>query len=314
MGVEKAFFRFIRGELLNGFYIRKLNLLPNKLPSISELKNEFLYWLHVKFDTEDPEFPIRHNDLKGIAQVAGILTIRGATGFLPGWFRLSEDYIVAGKNRSERGLVLQETGEVIYVRTENDEYPTDISVEASPEKRMSLIPETATPVAYVWGELETVVKDNGFIDVDVLHATPPPGYVWNSSTNQWEWSLDPQTNPPIPFVPFYGDKYLFMTENYPLTIELPDRLLQIIFETHQIIKYNGLGLKHLLYVTENLIPDIISNLKIELLEASSVYFYKMTFDKDSSQLFVNDGWGRFAVWQYFVKSKFPYIIFNEEGT
>ena len=152
MDITKAFFRYIRGELLNGFYVRKLNLLANNLVSMSGLKNELLYWMSFQFDTQAEKYPIRHDDLKGIAQVAGILSVRGATGFLPGWFRLSESYIVASKNRSERGLLNQETGELEYVRTALDDYPTDISTMATDGLRMALIPEGAEPIGYVWGD------------------------------------------------------------------------------------------------------------------------------------------------------------------
>ena len=51
MDITKAFFRYIRGELLNGFYVRKLNLLANNLVSMSGLKNELLYWMSFQFDT-----------------------------------------------------------------------------------------------------------------------------------------------------------------------------------------------------------------------------------------------------------------------
>ena len=310
----KAFFRYVRGELLNGYYIRKLNLVANSLNSISILKTEFLYWMNVQFEVKTELFPIKHKDLKGIGQVAGVLSLQGLSGFLNGWFRLSESYLVGTKNRSERGLLLQETGELEYQRLNQDEYSSDISILATSvlpaAKRMSLIPDGIEPVGYIYGDAENVLLENGMINEDYLHATPPTGYVLNETTGKWEWTLT--SDAPI-YAPWYGNQYMALAMSFPLTVTLSDELLLFLIEAHQKVKYNGLGIMYLFEITEGMIPDLIEDLKIELLEASDVYYYKMTFTRIEDAFGVDDGWGRFSAWLYLVQSKYPFIQFNETG-
>jgi hypothetical protein len=315
VGVNKAFFRYLRGELLNGFYIRKLNLTAEKLTSLSLLKAELLYWLNTQLTIDDSTFSMRHEDISGIAQVAGILSIRGASEFLDGWFMLSESFIVGPSERSERGLLDQATGLIEYVRTTQDTYPTDIVTMATTALRMSLIPDGTVPIGYVWGDGAGVLDDTGMVIEDLLHLTPPAGYVYNSGTGHWDWPLDYQTNPPPAFAPWYGNQFLPLAQTFPLDITLPDNILLMLLEAQQNIKYQGLNLKCLLDITELMIPDLISNLKIELLESMlfHVWHNKMTFTRIETNFSNNNGWGRFAAWMYFVESKFPFIQFNEAG-
>ena len=322
MDITKAFFRYIRGELLNGFYIRKLNLVANGLNSLIHLRAELLYWMKFQFETTSEAFPIRHADLVGIAQIGGILNIRGASSFLRGWFRLSESYLVGAKNRSERGLLQQDLGSLVYMRTELDDYPTDISTIATsalPDAlRMSLIPPDAVPVGYVWGDAAAVLLETGMVDDNFINPTPPDGYLLDPVTNQWYWPLDYQTDPPPIYAPWYGNQYLPLANNYPYLTTLPDAILLAIFEAHQEIKYNGLGLKYLFTITERTISDLITDLELELLEAYpgtefQTWYYKLSFTRIEENFTINDGWGRFSAWVYFIESKYPFIQFNESG-
>lgn len=322
MDITKAFFRYLRGELLNGFYIRKLNLVANNLPSLSTLKTELLYWMNVQFDTQDEDYPIRKTDLKGIVQVAGILSIRGVSGRLLGWFRLSESYLVAEKQRSERGLLRQSSGELEYVRTEQDEYPTDISTLATstlPDAlRQALIPDGTVPIGFIWGDAAEVMLENGMLDEQYLHETPPEGYLFDEGTGEWYWPLDYQTDPPPIYAPWYGNQFLALANSYPLTTTLSDDLLMFLFLAQQRIKYNGLGLLYLFEATTEMIPDLITDLKLELLDANAgteyhTWYYKMTFTRVEENFNVDDGWGRFSAWNYFIQSKYPFIQFNETG-
>lgn len=322
MGLKKAFFRYLRGELLNGFYIRKLNLVPNNLPSLDKLKTELLYWMNVQFTTESEMYPIRNADLKGISQIAGILSIRGVSGFLLGWFRLSESHIVNNKERSERGLLSQSSGELEYVRTDQDEYSTDISTLATEELpdalRQSLIPEGIEPIGFVWGDDADVILETGMVDDLALHETPPDGYLYDEVTKKWYWPFDYQITPPPIYAPWYGNKFLPLSNSYPLTTTLSDDLLEYLFLAQQRIKYNGLGIIYLLEATNEMISDLIEDLNLELLDANEgtdyhTWYYKMTFTRIEGNFSINDGWGRFSAWTYFIQSKYPFIQFNETG-
>ena len=312
MDITKAFFRYLRGELLNGFYIRKLNLVADKLFSISSLKAELLYWMNIQFNSGNPLYVMRDKDIEGIARVAGILSIRALTDFLIGWARLSESHIVGGKERSERGLLRQATGELEYVRTDQDSYPTDISILATDELRMSLIPADAVPVGYVWGDSAGVILETGMVNGDLLHPTPQTGYEFNSTTNKWEWHG--AGDAPI-YAPWYGDRYLPLTSTSFMQVTLPDTMLTYLLQTQQMIKYNGLGLIYLLQATTEIIPDLITDLKLELVEnlSSHVWYYKMTFTRNEYNFSVLNGFVRFAAWAYFIQSKYPFIQFNNTG-
>ena len=313
MGV-KAFFRYLRGELLNGYYIRALNLVSNNLPSIEDLKVELLYWLNVVADVNDPDYPIRREDLRGMAQVAGVLSIRGLSGFLKGWFRLSESTIVSGTEYSNRGLLNQETGRLEYI---TDPLPEDISTLATNDLRMPLIPEGAVPIGYVWNSDGSVMTDEGKIDYSKLHTTPPDGYVQDIE-GKWYWPLDPVEYPAPAYSPYFGNQYLSLTSSFPMVVELTDDILQLIFVYHQKIKKGGPAILYIFELTDAIIPDLISDLKIELLDAfdivsEHVYYYKMTFNRDKPAFEENDGWGRFSAWAYFIQSKYPFINFSESG-
>jgi hypothetical protein len=316
--VLKAFFRYLRGELMNGFYIRKLNLVADKLDSMSLLKTELLYWMNVKFGSEFTEYPMRDADLKGIAQVAGILSIRGASAFLLGWFRMTESFIVGGKQRSERGMLDQNTGDTAYIRTSNDTYPTDISTDATEELRMSLIPDGTEPIGYVWGDNASVILESGMVDEAMLHLTPPEGYLLDPTTHKWYWPFDYQvSNPPI-YAPWYGNEYLPLAASYPMTVALPDNFLEFLLRMQQSIKFNGISLVHIFDATSEMVYDLVEDLKIELIDGfpGSGYhswYYKMTFTKLEDNFSINNGWSRFAAWAYFIQSKYPFIKFNESG-
>ena len=313
MVVVKSFFRYLRGELLNGFYIRKLNLVADKLPSMSALKAEFLYWMKVQFNEKTGFNILREHDLKGIAQVAGVLSVKGLTDFLVGWFRLSESYIVDTKERSERGLLNQTSGALEYVRIEQDNYATDISTLISEDLRMSIIPDGLEPIGYIWGDQAAVLLETGKVNEDLLHATPPVGYTLNAG--KWEWYTDDWENhPPAIYAPWYGNEYLPLTSTYFTQVSLPDSILAYLLQTHQTIKYNGLGLYYLLEATQEIIPDLITDLKIELQSSyGPVWYYKMTFTRNEYNFSVNNGWVRFAAWGYFIRSKFPFIQFEDTG-
>jgi len=315
MAIDKAFFRYIRGELLNGYYIRKLNLVTNKLESILNLKIEILYWLNVQFTLKKEINSLRNEDLVGIAQVAGVLTVRGVTDFMPGWFRLSESRIFNGKERSERGLFNQETSELDYVRLEEDSYPTDIATIATDMLRMSIIPDGVEPIGYIWGDSAAVILETGKVNEYLLHEFPPEGYERDPVTNKWVWT---EETAPLIYAPWYGDKFMPLTETFFGLTKLPDTLLAYLLATQQSIKYNGLGILYLLTATEEIIPDLITDLKLEIVEGFvteeyNTWYYKMTFTKIDENFSSNNGWIRFAAWAYFIRSKYPFVQFNNAG-
>lgn len=318
MDIAKAFFRYLRGELLNGFYIRSLNLIANKTGSMAKIKAEFLYWMNIQFNSGNPLYVMRDRDIENIAKVAGILSVRALTDYLVGWFRLSESFIVEGKERSERGLLNQADGVLNYVRTGSDNYATDISTLATEELRMSLIPEGLEPIGYIWGDSASVLLDTGFVDEDLLHEFPPAGYVYNAETGRWDWPFDYSISPPPIYAPWYGNKYMALTTTYFTPVNLPDTILTYLLETQQMIKYNGLGLLYLLKATEQIIPDLVTDLKLELcdgyeLTSYHAWYYKMTFTRQEYNFAIQNGWVRFAAWAYFIRSKYPFIQFTDTG-
>lgn len=289
-------------------------MLVNKIPSLETLKTELLYWLKVVFDVSDPDYPIREADLKGIAQVAGVLSIRGLSGFLIGWFRLSESTIVEGDEYSHRGLLNQTTGATDYIASAT---PADISTLATDDLRMPLIPEGAVPLGYKWDSDGTLLSEEGKLDLSKLHLTPPEGYVQDIEGN-WYWPLDPIEFPPPSYAPYYGNQFLSLASSYPMVVTLDPSVFQTILEYHQKIKANGPVLRYLFEITEALVSDLISDLEVNIVDAfelvgEHVYYTKITFTRGTEGFDNNDGWGRFSAWAYFIQSKYPLINFTETG-
>ena len=318
MIVTKAFFRYLRGELLNGFYIRKLNLLVNQLKSLEALKVELLYWMNVQFNEKTGFNVLREADTKGIAQIAGLLSIRGLTDFLVGWVTLSESHIISGKERSERGLFNQNTASLEYVRTDVDTYSTDIETAATDYLRMCLIPNGQEPIGYVYGDVAAILTDSGKVPEVFLYAAPPLGYEFNETTQQWYWPLDFSVNPPPLYAPWYGDKFLPLTTTNFINVALPDNLLTYLLQVHQMIKFNGLGLMYLFEATAEIIPDLITDLKLEMIDGFGTtgftsWHLKLTFTRLEYNFSTKNGWMRFAAWGYFLRSKYPFLQFTETG-
>jgi len=347
----KAFFRYLRGELLNGFYIKALNLLPNKLKSLFSVKEELMYWVHVKFkiqgDVDDEiyttTFPITFKHLQDIAWVAGVINFRGLQGFTTGMFRLVESHIVpappdgyepwgtippGSHEYSDRALFDQVVQTNIYERTDQNVYDTDITEltiinfpdeiirsffvpwrlndDYTPDLNSDFTPKPILPVGFVYGEASLVqnIDPNGMIPDTALHPDIPPKDTFFPYAQRT-------------YGPWYGDKYLPLFEDKSAFAAFDELLLYYLLIAHQKIKFNGLGLLYLLQMTEILVKNVISNLQIKIVDnygliSQHIYRYELVFDINTVALSDVAVWSKFAVWEFFIRSKYPYIHYDLE--
>ena len=185
----KAPFRFFRGEL-NGYYL--LNALTSRNAAVREILDELVYQARFAWKLESEitngELPIRDEDLVGLAKFAGVFKPIQYRQNTTGSITFTESKIVGGAQRSERGLFNMVKEKFEYIRTERDDYETDISVESSSARRETMVPPGTPPVGYVPMGVNIFRDDGSVITENILSEPPTDG---------------------TPYVEYYGPKYLF---------------------------------------------------------------------------------------------------------
>jgi hypothetical protein len=131
---------------------------------------------------------------------------------------VTPSHIVYGKQRSERGLVDMEAEDYKFVREEYDDYPTDISTEASSALRAGLIPEGMAPLGYVLEDTPIYDTEGAVIKENILPAPPTDG---------------------TPYTPFYGEKFQSLEYWYNQATFITIDVYKLLFECMQRIRYNG---------------------------------------------------------------------------
>jgi hypothetical protein len=173
--------------------------------------------------------PVRDEDVIGIGKIAGLFQLRSFGGITTGSVYFTPSHVVNERERSERGLFNMDSENFDFLRTEHDEYPDDIGTEASPLRRMSLVPEGAEPLGYV-PEGVRIFDEAGNVLWDNLLSEPP----------------DDGT----PYAPFYGEQYLHFEETFYKELPLPVDVFKLLLECVQRIRYGGPTIKGLLDVTD----------------------------------------------------------------
>jgi hypothetical protein len=277
-------FRFFRGEF-NGHYLYKaLTCLNNVVKAVLD---ELAYHATVQWKTaaevSQGETPIRDEDLFNIGRIAGLYqdsllgrTILGSLEFTP-------SYVVAGKQRSERALMDMETGSHRFVRTEQDEYPDDIDKDASQNRRMGFVPESAEPVGYVPMGTPLYNDDGSVIWENLLYEPPNDG---------------------TPYVPFYGEKYLvheeWFVKDSPLAPKMYKELLECLIWIHR----NGPSLASFFRVTRVLTDGIVRDIEI-VPHPDRYYLVYYGINPDATQ---RDQDRLVSSWLWVIRDKFKLFI------
>ena len=224
--MSKAFFRFLRGEI-NGFYLNSIHNVFNKYTE--NIKAFFSFFNKQQF----AEGKIDDEYLYGLGQFAGVLLPRLQKEDSVTSLRMTDSFKVSGIEFSERGLFNTKTEQFqffnlnndtsavfVFVRTNQDGYGTDINTESNSFSRSSLV-GSETPLGYI-SALETDLFDSyGNIKSDKILSTPPA----NS-----------------PYVEYYGDNFLFLSEGDDSAI---DRIVRLRLSESEIVdgvQYSERGL------------------------------------------------------------------------
>jgi hypothetical protein len=249
-------FRFFRGEFTQGFYLKHLLLCLNDW--VRGVLDELVYQAKVQWKLEDEvsadELPMREEDILGIGKIAGLFPLRAVTNTTIGSIYFTPSYMVEGRQRSERGLMHMENESFEFVRTEHDEYPTDIANVASSLRRMSVTEDGAVPLGYVPASLPLFTIDGDIIWENVLPEPPA-----NEA-----------------YVPFYGEKYLVHREYFSKMLPLPIDVFKPLLECCQRIRFNGATLEEFFTITRILGQGYIYDL--EIIQDVSHRWYNVWYD------------------------------------
>jgi hypothetical protein len=277
-------FRFFRGEF-NGPLLYKALICFNDVVKdiLDELAYQATFQWKSDMEASPGETAIRDDDLFNIGKIAGLhqdsllgRTTLGSIAFAP-------SYIVDGRQRSERGLMDMNAGAHRFVRTGQDEYPDDISDDASADLRAGFVPEGAEPVGYV--------------------PEGTPAYNVDGSTI-WENILSDPPSDGTPYVPFYGEKYLAHEETFvkdsPLSPDMFKKLLECMIK----IRREGPTLWSFFEATAILVTGVVMDIEIVPVPGRHYKVY-YSIDPDSSVI----GQDRLVLsWLWVCKDKFKLFI------
>lgn len=283
----KAFFRFLRGEL-NGFYVQKLNAVNNLFSD--SIKTFLSHFANMQFVTEaeakDGEVPIDNAMIKGIGVIAGAFPPYVMQESLSGALRFTGSHIVNGKEYSERGLYNVEGRAFNFIRTDEQEYTSDINTQATSAERSSLVEADREPIGY-FPEGETVIRDDGSIDYSKLMSSPRPNHA---------------------DAPFYGDIFLYLSETYPVLGITDMQVMLYVIKAMQWVRYNGMNIASLTEFAKIICPDFLFIIDIDwtTLYAHGVVEYGIDEEYKTSNKLLREN-----IFKALAQKKFSQLAFSQ---
>lgn len=283
----KAFFRFLRGEL-NGFYLQKIYQVNNILSE--PIKSFLSYFSRMQFKTEDEleenETAIDGTMIKGIGIIAGAFPPYVMQESLSSALRFTGSHIVNGREYSERGLYSIEGQSFHFKRTDTQEYNTDINTLATSEERSSLVEDGHVPVGY-FPEGESIIRDDGSLDFSKLLSSPRPNHA---------------------DAPYYGDKFLYLSENYPVLAITDMKVMLYVIEAMQWVRYNGMNIASLAQFAKIICPGFLFILNIDWtsLYAHGVVEYGIDEEYEAEDKLLKEN-----LFKFLVSKKFSQLTFSQ---
>ena len=283
----KAFFRFLRGEL-NGFYVQKLNAVSNLFSD--SIKAFLSHFANMQFVTEaeakDGEVPIDNAMIKGIGVIAGAFPPYVMQESLSDALRFTGSHIVNGKEYSERGLYNVEGRAFNFIRTDEQEYTSDINTQATSAERSSLVEADREPIGY-FPEGETVIRDDGSIDYSKLMSSPRPNHA---------------------DAPFYGDIFLYLSETYPVLGITDMQVMLYVIKAMQWVRYNGMNIASLTEFAKIICPDFLFIIDIDwtTLYAHGVVEYGIDEEYETSDKLFREN-----IFKALAQKKFSQLAFSQ---
>lgn len=285
--MSKLFFRFLRGEL-NGYYLDNINATFNRAGRrIQTFLSDFR---RMTFKRDDEvtghELPISNEALEGLSLFAGVFAPYVYQDALKSSLHFTVSHIVNGKERSERGLYREGSDTFEFVRTEQDDYPTDINTEASEAKKSTFVEEGRTPVGY-FPEGERIFNEDGSLDMTKLMPSPRAGHA---------------------DAPYWGEKFMYFAEEYPVRAVTSNRVLVSLVRAMQWVRYNGVSVKSLVEFTSILCPDFLF---ITDIDWDGHYAYGVVSYGIDENYDVPDKLMREQLFTLLVNTKIPQMLFEK---
>ena len=283
----KAFFRFLRGEL-NGFYVQKLNEINNVFSD--SIKTFLSYFHNMQFVAEDyPEQGITAVDnamIKGIGITAGVFPPYVMQESLTSALRFTGSHKVNGKEYSERGLYNIEGQSFSFIRTDEQEYTSDINTQATANERSSLVEEDRVPVGY-FPEGVSIIKDDGSLDYSKLMLSPRPNHA---------------------DAPFYGDIFLYLSETYPVLAITDMKVMLYVIEAMQYVRYNGMNIVSLAEFARIICPNFlfILNIDWDAFYAHGIVEYGIDEEYEAENKLLREN-----IFKTLVQKKFSQLTFSQ---
>lgn len=284
--MSKAFFRFLRGEI-NGFYLTNIH---NTLNKITEEDKQFIaQFANMVFksasEAEYNEYPIPYDMLRGIGIIAGVFPPRVNSESYSGSLHMTTSKIVDEKEYSERGLFDMNREDFNFVRTDEQEYTTDINTLASDSNRTSMIGDNDTIVGYIPEGVE-VIKEDGSIDLTKILASPPEEGAYSE---------------------FYGVKYLYLSENAYVMVNVNNEVYLELIKALQWIRYNGQSIASLCKVASIICPEF---LHIENIDWSNEKYGVVTYSVSTEEYELK--LVKIELLKFIVQKKFPQLVLIEQ--
>jgi hypothetical protein len=280
-------FRFFRGEF-NGFFLYRLVTFLNH--AVKDILDELVYQATSQWKTEEAlqpgETAMRDGDIINIGKVAGVFQAFGEFETNIGSVNFTPSHVVDGQERNERALMDMDREVFEYVRVEADDYPDDILNEATARKRISVVPPGTKPVGYVAMGTPLFNKDGTVI---------------------WE-NLLPEPPDDTAYVPFFGERFLILEEQFILETTLTVPILKLLIECLLRVRYQGPSIALFLEITRILGEGYIYDIEIlprQLVEPDgrATVYYEVRHKRDTDSA-IDNHLRRYAVWQIVCKQKF----------
>lgn len=285
--MSKKFFRWLRGEL-NGFYLNAFTTAFNECFYETEVfLRDFGRMVMKKYaDLEEGEVQIDSDSLHGIALTAGIFPPYISQESLNSSIRFTVSHKVNGVERSERGLYNTTGDTFTFKHTESDDYDTDINTLASSTEKSSLVEENCPVIGY-FQEGDIIIKDDGTLDMSKLLLEPPEGKA---------------------YYPYYGDKYLFLAESYPVIAKVSDSLLLDLLQLSQKMKREGASVASLDSLCKLLCPSFVFILSLDWTQTANRCIMTYGIDEDYEYA---DKLAHVEMLRLIINSRFSQIIMRE---
>lgn len=282
----KEFFRYLSGEI-NGFYLKTIHDMLNSYTGY--IKDELMYLNQVQFklDKEDVklnEIPMKEEDIRGIAKIAGVFNQFVSAESNLGSLVFTNSKIVQNNQYSDRGLFDIKKEAFKFVRTTQDIYASDIVTLSSPTLRASFVPEGTPIVGYI-AEDAVFFDEYGNVNLSIIQPNPPSNKA---------------------YYPFYGLQFLHLAELFLVEAYLDIYTFKKLFEIYQYIRYNGPNIASLLEASITLCKDYIIDIHFETVQNRIVLYYRLNQESE-----LENKIKKLFVWRLFVRRKFKTFVLSE---